>query len=83
VKNEWTKKIGESLARYRPREYPVLKEAKARWVTEDVTPLPFADTPEGPSRRAVPTTGEQAVPGTAGEAAPAVGDRPGNTPATN
>ncbi len=38
VKNEWTKKIGESLARYRPREYPVLKEAKTRLVAEDLSP---------------------------------------------
>jgi TolA-binding protein len=52
VKNEWTIKIGESLARYRPREYPVLKEAKARMLTEDVSPVAFADTPEGPTRRA-------------------------------
>jgi TolA-binding protein len=54
VKNEWTKKIGESLARYRPREYPVLKEAKARMVTEDVSPVAFADTADGPTKRKPP-----------------------------
>jgi hypothetical protein len=50
VKNEWTKKIGESLARYRPREYPILKEAKSRLITEDLSPVPLADTPDGPVR---------------------------------
>ncbi|MBK9519020.1 MAG: tetratricopeptide repeat protein [Anaeromyxobacter sp.] len=54
VKNEWTKKIGESLARFRPREYPVLKEAKARMVTEDLSPVAFADTVDGPTRRTPP-----------------------------
>ncbi len=54
VKNEWTKKIGESLARYRPKEYPVLKEAKSRLVAEDLSPSRFADTLDGPSRRPLP-----------------------------
>ncbi len=54
VKNEWTKKIGESLARYRPKEYPVLKEAKARLLAEDLSPSRFADTVDGPSRRPLP-----------------------------
>jgi TolA-binding protein len=54
VKNEWTKKIGESLARYRPKEYPILKEAKSRLVAEDVSSARFGDTFEGPSRRALP-----------------------------
>ncbi|HET9555271.1 MAG TPA: tetratricopeptide repeat protein, partial [Anaeromyxobacteraceae bacterium] len=62
VKNEWTKKIGESLARYRPREYPVLKEAKARMITEDVSPAPFADTPEGPTKRAPPAPPAEGQP---------------------
>jgi len=46
VKNEWTKKIQESLARYRPREYPILKDAKGQMVIEDVSPAPFAESPE-------------------------------------
>jgi TolA-binding protein len=54
VKNEWTKKIGESLARYRPNDYPVLKDAKAGMVQDDVSPAAFADTPEGPTRRDLP-----------------------------
>jgi TolA-binding protein len=69
VKNEWTKRIGESLARFRPREYPVLKEAKARLVTEDASPAPFADAPEGPTRRSPAAAGGEAQ-ATAGEPAP-------------
>ena len=83
VKNEWTKKIGESLARYRPREYPILKEAKARMVSEDVTPLPFADTPEGPSKRALPAAAGQDAAG-AGAPEPAPAAAPGaKVPAAN
>jgi TolA-binding protein len=64
VKNEWTKKIGESLARYRPREYPILKEAKARMISEDLSPVPLADTPDGPSRTRAATGGEPPSPPT-------------------
>jgi len=53
VKNEWTKKINESLARYRPKEYPVLKDAKGRMMPEDLSPAPLADSPDGPTRRPV------------------------------
>jgi TolA-binding protein len=49
VKNEWTKKIGESLSRFRPKEYPVLKEARARMLVDDVAPVWSADAPSGPS----------------------------------
>jgi TolA-binding protein len=66
VKNEWTKKIGESLARYRPKEYPILKEAKTRLVSADLSPSPFADTPDGPSRRPLPGAPSPLQPG-AGE----------------
>ena len=47
VKNEWTRKINESLARYRPREYPVLKEPKGRLLLEDRAPAPLATSPDG------------------------------------
>jgi hypothetical protein len=63
VKNEWTKKIGESLARFRPREYPVMKEAKARLVSDDVSPPRFADTLDGPTRRALPGAGPATAAG--------------------
>jgi TolA-binding protein len=68
VKNEWTKKIGESLARYRPREYPVLKEAKTRLVTEDVSPVAFADTADGPTKRKPPPEPGEAPAAPAAEA---------------
>ncbi len=71
VKNEWTKKIGESLARYRPREYPVLKEARSLMVSEDVSPVAFADTADGPTRRSPPP-----APGEAPPPAPAAATAP-------
>jgi TolA-binding protein len=51
VKNEWTRRIAESLARYRPKEYPLLKEAKGRLAAADLAPAWIAETPEGPARR--------------------------------
>jgi TolA-binding protein len=77
VKNEWTKKIGESLSRFRPKEYPVLKEPRARLLAADVAPVAWADTPAGPSVRkeepppeAAPAAGPAAAPAP-GEGAPA------------
>ncbi len=78
VKNEWTKKIGESLARYRPKEYPVLKEAKARLVAEDLSPARFADTLDGPSRRPLPT--DPAIAPTPPAGAPTPTETPTPTP---
>jgi cellulose synthase operon protein C len=71
VKNEWTKKVNESLARYRPAEYPVLKEAKSALVTEDASPAAYADTPDGPTRRALPGPAEAPPAEEAAPAAPA------------
>jgi TolA-binding protein len=62
VKNEWTKKTAESLARYRPREYPVLKEAKSRLATEDRSPVALADTADGPTKRPPPPPPSEAPP---------------------
>ncbi len=73
VKNEWTRRTGESLARYRPREYPILKEAKARMITEDLSPVPLADTPDGPSRTGATPVDES--PTSAGPATQAPIDR--------
>jgi TolA-binding protein len=78
VKNEWTKKVNESLARYRPAEYPVLKEAKSALLTEDSSPAAFADTPDGPTRRPLPgpvqpAAAQPAEPATAAPAEPAPG----------
>jgi len=65
VKNEWTKKIQESLARYRPREYPILKDARGRMVLEDVSPAPLADSPDAKPG------GPEPVARTAGSGGPA------------
>ncbi|HET9594247.1 MAG TPA: tetratricopeptide repeat protein, partial [Anaeromyxobacteraceae bacterium] len=51
VKNAWTRRIAESLARYRPKEYPLLKEAKGRLAAVDLAPAWIAETAEGPARR--------------------------------
>jgi TolA-binding protein len=48
VKNEWTKKIAESLARYRPKDYPILKDAKGDMLFDTLSPSPIVDSPEGP-----------------------------------
>jgi TolA-binding protein len=66
VKNEWTKKIAESLARYRPKEYPVFKEAKAKLLAADLSPAPLGDSAEGSGRGAL-----AAQDGAAGAATPA------------
>jgi TolA-binding protein len=82
VKNEWTKKISESLARYRPKEYPILKDAKGRMVASDFSPSPMAETPEGPAKREVsapveqPPSPEAAKPDGQAEAAPAAAGAP-------
>jgi len=61
VKNEWTRKIAESLARYRPREYPVLKEAKSRMAEVDLAPVALAPTVDGPAHRAPPPAAASAT----------------------
>lgn len=72
VKNEWTRRIGESLSRYRPREYPVLKEARARLLDGDTAPLPWADSPAGPTvRRAEPSAPAAEAPEAAVSPVPA------------
>ncbi|HTN54477.1 MAG TPA: tetratricopeptide repeat protein [Anaeromyxobacter sp.] len=75
VKNEWTKKVSESLARYRPAEYPVLKDPKGRLVTDDVAPAAFADTPEGPTRRPPPAPEAEPAPAAPEPAAPEGGEK--------
>jgi hypothetical protein len=61
VKNEWTRRTAESLARYRPAEYPVLKEARGRMQLEDRSPAPLLETPDGaPRKPAQPVAAESA-----------------------
>ncbi|HZZ85403.1 MAG TPA: tetratricopeptide repeat protein [Anaeromyxobacteraceae bacterium] len=47
VKNEWTRRVSESLARYRPKEYPILKDARGKMVLEDLSPLALARAAPG------------------------------------
>ena len=47
IVNKWTKLTLESLNRFRPNEYPILKEAKGVLADEPLSPLSLAPTPEG------------------------------------
>jgi len=47
ISNEWTKKTLESLNRFRPKEYPVLKEAKEQLATDVEYPDGLVGTLEG------------------------------------
>src|SRR5439155_1750701 len=76
VSNEWTKKTLESLNRFRPKEYPVLKEPKSTLSTEGayvdgvvLTPeVPYQEKPR-PSAQVEPAPATQPAPAPA--AAPA------------
>ena len=82
VKNEWTKRIGESLSRFRPKEYPVLKEPRARFLADDLAPVSWADSPVGPKRHVEEPPPEAApVAAPAEAAAPAGAASPGTTAA--
>jgi len=43
LSNEWTKKTLESLNRFRPQEYPVLKDPKGAFTTEILYPTEMVD----------------------------------------
>lgn len=45
--NEWTKKTLESLNRFRPKEYPLLKEARSLLATQPLYPDGLVATPTG------------------------------------
>jgi cellulose synthase operon protein C len=62
VKNEWTKKIAESLARYRPKEYPVLKEPKGQLLAMDLSPAPLPAAADARGANAVATSTAAASP---------------------
>lgn len=80
VKNEWTKKIGESLSRFRPREYPVLKEPRARFLADDLSPVAWADAPAGPTRH-VEALPAEAAPAAPAQEAAAAAETPAGAPA--
>ena len=50
LNNAWIKKTLESLNRYRPKEYPLLKDPKSELAFDTLYPVRLADTPEGPSK---------------------------------
>ncbi|MFW5878343.1 MAG: tetratricopeptide repeat protein, partial [Myxococcota bacterium] len=47
VVNEWSRRTFESLSRYRPDEYPVLKEAQYQLAGDSLSPLGLAPSLEG------------------------------------
>lgn len=63
LNNEWIHKTLESLNRYRPKEYPLLKEPKSALAFDTLYAPRLADTPDGPSRIEVaPEKTEQPAP---------------------
>ncbi|MBX5483850.1 MAG: tetratricopeptide repeat protein [Myxococcaceae bacterium] len=54
ISNEWTKRTLESLNRFRPKEYPVLKDPKPAFAQEMVYPEGLIPDPEGRQASAVP-----------------------------
>ncbi len=54
ISNAWTKKTLESLNRFRPKEYPVLKDPKTWFASETFYPEGLVSSLEGTSRAAPP-----------------------------
>src|SRR5262249_57242714 len=50
ISNQWTKKTLESLNRFRPKEYPVLKDPKEFFASESVYPEGLVGSLEGTAR---------------------------------
>ncbi len=49
VKNEWTQRIVDSLARYRPKDFSHVRDARGRFRSDDLSPDPlFAGDPAEP-----------------------------------
>ena len=65
LNNVWIRKTLESLNRYRPQEYPLLKDPKAELDFDPMHPTRLSDTPAGPSHiepAASATTPSEAKP---------------------
>ncbi|WP_257454266.1 tetratricopeptide repeat protein [Archangium lipolyticum] len=60
ISNEWTKKTLEALNRFRPTEYPVLKEAKNAISSEPLYPEGLLDGPGNTPRAQQPVSEEGA-----------------------
>ncbi|XXF79798.1 tetratricopeptide repeat protein [Myxococcaceae bacterium GXIMD 01537] len=58
ISNEWTRRTLEALNRFRPKEYPVLKEPKVSIATEAVYPDGLVGQLAGPRRAAAPDAGK-------------------------
>jgi len=54
ISNEWTKKTLESLNRFRPKEYPVLKDPKEFFASESVYPEGLVGSLDGTVRQPAP-----------------------------
>ncbi len=54
ISNEWTKKTLESLNRFRPKEYPVLKDPKPSFASEALYPEGLVSSLEGAVRQPPP-----------------------------
>jgi hypothetical protein len=50
ISNEWTKKTLESLNRFRPKEYPVLKEPKESFASQSLYPEGLVGSLEGSAK---------------------------------
>jgi len=62
LNNEWIKKTLESLNRYRPKEYPLLKDPKSTLSFDPLYQPQWSDTPDGSSQMTVPITQPASAP---------------------
>ncbi|HZW89267.1 MAG TPA: hypothetical protein VFF12_09335, partial [Myxococcaceae bacterium] len=81
ISNEWTKKTLEALNRYRPKDYPVLKDPKPAIAVDVTWPDGLVSTAVAKDKaQAVPAKEVQPAapnPGPGAPAAPATGGAPG------
>jgi tetratricopeptide (TPR) repeat protein len=62
LNNVWIRKTLESLNRFRPKEYPLLKEPKSALAFDTTYAPRLADTPDGPSTIEAPAPASGATP---------------------
>ena len=62
LNNEWIKKTLESLNRYRPKEYPLLKDPKSTLNFDPLYQPMWSDTPDGPTQQAAPAPQQAPAP---------------------
>ncbi len=71
IANEWTRRTLESLNRYRPKEYPILKEATVKLQPEQVLPVGLATLPTGYTAAEVEAPKSAPIPAPTPEGTPA------------